>query len=352
MAACVLACRAERQGNELQPADASTPRVFINYRRGDSQAAAGRLYDQLLRHFGRDQLFMDVDAMEPGTDFVKTLDEQVANCSAFIAVIGPAWIKASGSDGSRRLDSPADYVRVEIESALKRDIRVIPVLVDGATMPQPSDLPLSLQPLARRHAVEVAHHRFASDCDALAQSIERAIRGPVPLLPAHAAAPPPPPVHAGDGKLSWSQVIFSFTGRISRQQFLIGMLGMVAVAVTLALAISLTAQTVLATATTERTAVSRVVNLMEDRLSTVINFIFYWPAWALALKRLHDLGQGWNILWIVVAVDVASPIFDVLGQKTISNGLALFEVGLCVMAATIKGTPGPNRYGPDPLARG
>src|SRR5262249_14848286 len=118
---------------------------------------------------------MDVDAIEPGVDFVKALDEQVAGCIAFIAVIGPRWLTARGNDGNPRLDNPADYVRLEIESALKRDIRVIPVLVDGASMPQSSDLPSSLQALARRHAVEIAHHRFVADCDDLARNIKRAL---------------------------------------------------------------------------------------------------------------------------------------------------------------------------------
>jgi TIR domain len=116
---------------------------FRTLRRGDDQAAAGRLYDQLLQHFDPEQLFMDVDAIEPGVDFVKSLDEQVAACIAFIEVIGPRWLNARNNDGSPRLDNPTDYVRVEIESALKRDIRVIPVLVDGASMPRPSDLPPS-----------------------------------------------------------------------------------------------------------------------------------------------------------------------------------------------------------------
>ena len=113
-----------------------TGRIFISYRRGDDQAAAGRLYDRLLQHFDHEQLFMDVDAIEPGVDFVKSLDEQVAACIAFIAVIGPRWLNARNNDGNPRLESPTDYVRVEIESALKRDIRVIPALVDGASMPR------------------------------------------------------------------------------------------------------------------------------------------------------------------------------------------------------------------------
>jgi len=150
-----------------------TGRIFINYRRGDSQAAAGRLFDRLLSHFARDQLFMDVDAIEPGVDFVQSLDQHVSGCSASIAVIGPDWLKAKNAAGGRRLDDPNDYVRLEIESALKRDIRVIPVLVDGGSVPAPAELPPSIEPLARRNAMEIAHHRFAADCDDLARAIKR-----------------------------------------------------------------------------------------------------------------------------------------------------------------------------------
>jgi hypothetical protein len=154
-------------------------RIYISYRRGDDESAAGRLYDQLLPHFDREQLqlFINLDAIEPaGFDLVK-LEERVAACIALIAVIGPRWLNAQNNDGapSNPLDDPTDYVRVEIESALKRDIRVIPVLVDGASMPRPSDLPPSLQALARRNAVEIAHHRFAADCDDLARRIKRAL---------------------------------------------------------------------------------------------------------------------------------------------------------------------------------
>src|SRR5262245_53536996 len=165
------ACGVDRADAE----DSVTGRIFISYRRSDDQAAAGRLYDRLLQHFDREQLFMDVDTIEPGVDFVKSLDEQVANCIAFIAVIGPRWLTAQGNDGNPRLDNPTDYVRLEIESALKRDIRVIPVLVDVASMPRSSELPSSLQALARRNAVEIAHHRFVADCDDLARNIKRAL---------------------------------------------------------------------------------------------------------------------------------------------------------------------------------
>src|SRR5262245_25489754 len=90
------------RGGRADVEDVVTGRIFISYRRGDDQAAAGRLYDRLLQHFDREQLFMDVDAIEPGVDFVKSLDEQVAACIAFIAVIGPRWLNARNNDGAPR----------------------------------------------------------------------------------------------------------------------------------------------------------------------------------------------------------------------------------------------------------
>src|SRR5262249_18922492 len=129
-------------------------------------------------------------------------DEQLAACIAFIAVIGPRWLTARGNDGNPRLDNPKDYVRLEIEAALKRDIRVIPVLVDGASMPQPSDLPPSLQALARRNAVEIAHHRFVADCDDLARGIKRALGvTTTPSAPAQHFISSPAPQEEASAKL-------------------------------------------------------------------------------------------------------------------------------------------------------
>jgi hypothetical protein len=150
--------------------------VFINYRREDTAPWAGRLYERLTHDFKKRQLFMDVNSMEPGVDFVKTLDAQVASCDAFICIIGRSWLDAKNAQGVRRLDDPHDFVRIELESALKRDIRVIPVLVDGALMPRADELPEALAPLARRHAVELTHARFGSDVEGLADTLKRAVR--------------------------------------------------------------------------------------------------------------------------------------------------------------------------------
>jgi uncharacterized membrane protein YhaH (DUF805 family) len=323
-----------------------TGRIFINYRRGDSQGAAGRLYDRLLEHFKREQLFMDVDAIEPGVDFVKSLDEQVADCSAFVAVIGPGWASAHDSGGRRRLDNPADYVRVELESALKRDIRVIPVLVDGAVMPQPSDLPASLQSLARRNAVEVAHHRFAEDCDHLALAIKRAlgIAAPPPT-PQPVVSPPRTPA-----KLTWPEVFLSFRGRIPRGRFLIANIVIAAIVAGIFQALELVPEGVFG-ADSLSPELSQKVQIVEDRLGTIVTIPFYWPMWALTLKRLHDVGQGWILLLPFVATDIAIDILDLKGMADVSWQVTMFSAGITVALALFKGTAGPNKFGPDPLAK-
>jgi uncharacterized membrane protein YhaH (DUF805 family) len=325
-----------------------TGRIFINYRRGDDQAAAGRLYDRLLQHFDREQLFMDVDAIEPGVDFVKSLDEQVAACIAFIAVIGPRWLNARNHDGSPRLDNPTDYVRVEIESALKRDIRVIPVLVDGASMPQPSDLPPSLQALARRNAVEIAHHRFAADCDDLARRIKRALGvATTPSAPAQPSSSVPQ--EEASAKLSWPQILFSFKGRLSRMQFLIGLISTLAFAAVLSVAIALTIEPFFQAAQLQTEEVTtNLPELLERRLLLVVTISSWWPVLALVLKRLHDLGQGWKVLLVFVALDVVWVVLHLLNSE-LAQPIAGVDLGLTFMLAVIKGTTGPNKYGPDPL---
>src|SRR6516225_1427144 len=114
-------------------------KIFINYRRDDSSASAGRLYDHLSARFPRNQIFIDVDNLDPGVDFVETIEQSVGACDVLIAVIGKRWLTSSEGEGSRRLDNPDDFVRLEIASALKRNIRVIPVLVDGASIPLAPD---------------------------------------------------------------------------------------------------------------------------------------------------------------------------------------------------------------------
>src|SRR5262245_35399419 len=149
--------------------------IFISYRRNDSRHAAGRLVDRLGQTFGHDQLFMDVDAIEPGLDFVQELGHRVDSCDVLLALIGPGWVAAMDEGGRRRLDDPSDFVRLEIETALRRNIRVIPVLLDGASLPPEESLPRGLQPLVRRQAVQIAHERFAADAEGLVRSLETVV---------------------------------------------------------------------------------------------------------------------------------------------------------------------------------
>ena len=147
-------------------------KIFINYRRDDASHLAGRLYDRLAAHFPKKQIFIDVDNLDPGVDFVEAIEQSVGSCDVLIAVIGKRWL-TSEAEGSRRLDNPDDFVRLEIATALKRNIRVIPVLVDDASMPRASELPDDLKSLVRRNAVEVSHTRFSADSERLIAALER-----------------------------------------------------------------------------------------------------------------------------------------------------------------------------------
>ncbi|HJQ30682.1 MAG TPA: DUF4440 domain-containing protein [Pyrinomonadaceae bacterium] len=154
------------------PASKKFSGIFISYRRDDSVGHAGRLYDRLSDHFGGDQIFMDIDQIEPGEDFVHVIEDGVGSCEILIAVIGRRWLV--GADGAtRRLDDPNDFVRLEIAAAFRRDIRVIPVLVEGAVMPMPRDLPEDLSPLSRRQAIELSDQRWKYDVDRLIEALEK-----------------------------------------------------------------------------------------------------------------------------------------------------------------------------------
>jgi hypothetical protein len=154
--------------------------IFINYRRDDVRGVAVRLYDHLTTKFSKAEVFMDVDAMKPGMDFVTQLDSSVSQCRVFLAMIGPNWLDAKDHDGRRRLDDSKDFVRVELASALRREIPVIPILIDGAEMPLKERLPDELKPLVRRHALELRHTRFNSDAETIVRALEKMSPKPMP----------------------------------------------------------------------------------------------------------------------------------------------------------------------------
>ena len=147
--------------------------IFISYRREESRWSARSLHDRLAASFDPKQIFMDVDAIPLGEDFVKAIETTVAKCDVLVAVIGANWLTSKDDQGDRRLDNPEDFVRMEIATALSRDIRVIPVLVDGALMPRSTELPDELKPLVRRNALQISDTSFDGDCQRLVAAINQ-----------------------------------------------------------------------------------------------------------------------------------------------------------------------------------
>ena len=149
-------------------------KILISYRREDSADVTGRIYDRLVQKFGQGAVFKDVDSIPLGVDFRTFLDEQVAKCEVFLAVIGRVWMQDLGSTGRTRLDDPRDFVRIEIESALQGQISVIPVLVGGASIPSAERLPDSIQDLSYRQGIAVRPDPdFHRDMDRLIEYLKK-----------------------------------------------------------------------------------------------------------------------------------------------------------------------------------
>lgn len=151
--------------------------IFISYRRYDSAVYARLLYDRLNQHFGEDQVFIDIK-IEPGLDFVTVIEEEVGSCNALVAVIGRRWLTIADANGKRRLDNPKDFVRLEIATALQREIRVIPVLVGDATPPGEEDLPTPLKKLAYLNALTISDAHFDADVGQLIETLEKVLPPP------------------------------------------------------------------------------------------------------------------------------------------------------------------------------
>jgi TIR domain len=146
----------------------SLAKVFISYRREDSKWPARQLYEAFLRHLPHEQVFIDIDSIPPGADFVEILQHQVRECEIVLALIGPGWVEnTDAKTGQRRLDDPKDFVRIEICAALSRAIPVVPVLLEGAQMPKADQLPEDMRMLVRRQAEFVGYLSFDTDVDRL-----------------------------------------------------------------------------------------------------------------------------------------------------------------------------------------
>jgi len=160
------------------------PKIAISYRRADSSAITGRIFDRLAAHFGESAVFMDVDSIPFGTDFRSHIRQTLEHTDVLIAVIGPNWLGV-GADGAARMNEKTDPVRVEIETALQRQIPIIPVLVDGGRMPASAALPADFGNFAFLNAAEVASGRdFRTHIDRLIGAVEQL------AAPAASAEPP------------------------------------------------------------------------------------------------------------------------------------------------------------------
>ena len=155
-----------------ESAAGSTGAIFISYRRDETAYPAGWLFDQLAEHFGPAQVFKDIDSIELGDDFVQVITRAVGSCDVLLALIGDEWLTVSDERGRRRLDDPNDFVRLEIEAALTRNIRIIPILVDGARMPHADELPDGLVGLVHRQALELSPARFEYDTSRLIKVLD------------------------------------------------------------------------------------------------------------------------------------------------------------------------------------
>ncbi|MFI9202993.1 toll/interleukin-1 receptor domain-containing protein [Streptomyces sp. NPDC053048] len=165
--------------------------IFISYRRSDSAPSTGRLVADLRRYFGKERVYLDIDSNTSARNYIAELNGALATSRAVIAVLGPQWLETRDPNGRRRLDAPEDLVRVELETTLRNGIALIPVLVQGATMPPPHLLPPSLKTLAYLQAVRLATEDWAYDFGRLLETLED-----------HAVLPAPQPDTAPPGELT------------------------------------------------------------------------------------------------------------------------------------------------------
>jgi hypothetical protein len=206
------------------PANPVKKNVFISYRVQDTSGETGRLVDALKNHFEEDQVFMDIDKIEPGVDFTEVISRSLDICDVMLAIIGPNW-QGRDSNGLSRIKKPDDWVRLELSTALKRNIRVVPVLVDGATLPDVSELPEDLEGLSRRQTYEISNKRWRYDTEQLISFLQNSI-GVKPKRQAPNTQPrplPPAPSGSKSGIPVWLKIvigIFAFVG-------LLGIIGII-----------------------------------------------------------------------------------------------------------------------------
>jgi hypothetical protein len=198
--------------------------IFVSYRRDDTRHVAGRLADDLAPHFGAGNIFRDIEAIDPGVDFVLALEQALKSCMVMLVLIGPQWIDVRDAQGRRRLDSEHDWIRTEIGEALRRGIRVIPILVETALLPAEDSLPPDLRALIRRQALELSDSRWRGDVQRLVETLAkvpglRRLTMADSAAAATASAPPPKPAKSGKGQL-WLGIALGVLGLLGVAAYL------------------------------------------------------------------------------------------------------------------------------------
>ena len=180
-------------------------KIFVSYRRSDTEAITGRIFDRMKSHYGDGNVIIDIDSFPFGHDFRSAITTEIEACDAVIAVIGQHW---AGDGERRRIDEENDFVRIEIEAALARNIPLVPLLVDGAAMPAPSELPSGLQPLAFRNGAEVDLGRdFHVHIDRIIRSLDRSLGIADPSTQSVGLSSASPPLRSDAAKEAASPVV-------------------------------------------------------------------------------------------------------------------------------------------------
>jgi hypothetical protein len=153
--------------------------IFISYRRSDTRQAAGRLTDDLAQRLPTATVFRDIDSIDPGLNFVDALEDALKSSAVMLVLIGPGWLGERGSDLGKRIWDPEDWIRTEVATALEHEIRVVPVLIDGAPLPEANALPQELHSLVQRQAFELSDARWKSDLQRLVQLLAKVLELPL-----------------------------------------------------------------------------------------------------------------------------------------------------------------------------
>lgn len=169
-------------------------KIFISYRVRDTQAATGRLVDALKQHFDDDQIFLDIDKIEPGLDFTEVISKYLDSSDIMLVIIGPDWMAYNSEKNTYRINEKNDWVRLEIATALQRNIRVVPVLLEGASLPDEELLTDDLKPLLRRQSYEISNKRWKYDSEQLVEFLKKVLGQAPKPAPNPSPKPTPAPV--------------------------------------------------------------------------------------------------------------------------------------------------------------